>query len=196
MSKFDIFDLIFTYSNEMSDITCCRLDRSPVVVSCGQGVRHSKEEFKQKLINQISLQVSCSALCDRKEAKICPSRNCAACSGSPALESEATDKPEGRIHGNGEDYGEENGNSPYTQSSSSLNWCNDRNHDCRVKKFPKCCERCKDIRPKAYEKHCDSKWFEGKFYVLCLDWFQIGTIQGKDAVSPKTLSMELGYATR
>ena len=39
-SEFDIYDEWFTYSDSKYDITCCQLNGTSVIVSCGQGVRH------------------------------------------------------------------------------------------------------------------------------------------------------------
>ena len=53
----DFFDNAFTFSNNVSKVTCCTPDNSPNVVTCGQGV-------------------SCEGQCSALGASLCPSGNC------------------------------------------------------------------------------------------------------------------------
>ena len=49
-----------TFNDSVVELVCCKLDGSPVSVSCGQGL-------------------SCAAACYSKEAVLCPSHNCEDC---------------------------------------------------------------------------------------------------------------------
>ena len=53
----DFFDNAFTFSNHMSNVTCCHPDNTFEVVTCGQGA-------------------SCAGQCSALGASLCPSGNC------------------------------------------------------------------------------------------------------------------------
>ena len=53
----DFFDSAFTYSNNVSNVTCCHPDNTPEVLTCGQGA-------------------SCAGQCSAIGASLCPSGNC------------------------------------------------------------------------------------------------------------------------
>ena len=54
------YEEVMTYNESSVYVTCCRLDGTPVSVTCGQGF-------------------SCAASCFSIDASLCPSHNCEAC---------------------------------------------------------------------------------------------------------------------
>ena len=56
----DFFDNAFTFSNNVSKVTCCHPDNTPKVATCGQGV-------------------SCEGQCSALGASLCPSGECTDC---------------------------------------------------------------------------------------------------------------------
>ena len=56
----DFYDKVMTHNNFTVDLVCCKLDRTPIPVSCGQGL-------------------SCAAACYVEQAVLCPSQDCEDC---------------------------------------------------------------------------------------------------------------------
>ena len=59
-SLVDFYDKVMTHNDSVVDLVCCKLDKTPVFVSCGQGL-------------------SCAAACYAEQAVLCPSHNCEDC---------------------------------------------------------------------------------------------------------------------
>ena len=59
-SLVDFYDKVMTHNDSVVDLICCKLDKTPVFVSCGQGV-------------------SCAAACYAEQAVLCPSHDCEDC---------------------------------------------------------------------------------------------------------------------
>merc|ERR1711962_483870 len=59
-SLVDFYDKVMTHNNSVVDLVCCKLDKTPVFVSCGQGL-------------------SCAAACYAEQAVLCPSHDCEDC---------------------------------------------------------------------------------------------------------------------
>ena len=106
--------------------------------------------------NSQTRQVSCSALCDKNEATICPSRMCSACASDAQVENGTIDKTGG---------GARDGRSIYTLSGSDLQYCTNARHNCKFRKYPECCANtfCKQRKPNNYNKNCLNRYFEGWF---------------------------------
>ena len=103
------FDLVFTYSNETSNVTCCHTDNSPKYVLCGKGV-------------------SCAGGCAALEASLCPSGSCSDDPKTCDLDLNAIEAQSQNV-----------GSSPVTSSLSDLKWCENSGHQCRVRKHQLCC---------------------------------------------------------
>ena len=56
----ELYNKVMTFNESNVTATCCKVDGSPVSVTCGQGF-------------------SCAASCFSLEASLCPSHNCGAC---------------------------------------------------------------------------------------------------------------------
>ena len=106
------FDSVFTNADQTSTVACCLLDNSVTSVTCGKGV-------------------SCAGQCWALEASLCPSGNCTADPMTCDLE----------IQNPGEgETGTGSIGVPVTGvSGSSLEWCTDVEHRCRVRNYPECC---------------------------------------------------------
>ena len=59
-SLLEFYNEVMTFNDSVVELVCCKLDGSPVSVSCGKGL-------------------SCAAACYTKEAVLCPSHNCEDC---------------------------------------------------------------------------------------------------------------------
>ena len=59
-SLLEFYDHVMTFYEEAVDLMCCKVDGTPISVSCGQGL-------------------SCANACYAKEAVLCPSHNCEDC---------------------------------------------------------------------------------------------------------------------
>ena len=121
----DFYNHVMTFSESKVHLVCCKLDRTPVTATCGQGF-------------------SCAAACHSKEAVLCPSHNCENCDDMEGLvQVEAQRKRGGHSRG---------GNCPACSFSADLNNC--KSDGCKVlKKYggdPKCCFHpdCRDARPR------------------------------------------------
>ena len=106
--------------------------------------------------NSETWQVSCSALCDKNEATICPSGKCSACASDAQVENGTMNKTEDRTR---------EGRSIYTYSSSDLMYCTNARHNCNFRKHPTCCANalCKHWLPNSHNKKCVNRYFEGEF---------------------------------
>ena len=59
-SLLEFYNEVMTFNDSVVELVCCKLDGSPVSVSCGKGL-------------------SCAAACYSREAVLCPSHNCEDC---------------------------------------------------------------------------------------------------------------------
>ena len=59
-SLLEFYNEVMTFNDSVVELVCCKLDGSPVSVSCGKGL-------------------SCAAACYSREAVLCPSHNCEEC---------------------------------------------------------------------------------------------------------------------
>ena len=62
----DFYNHVMTFSESKVHLVCCKLDRTPVTATCGQGF-------------------SCAAACYSKEAVLCPSQDCQRCDDMEGL---------------------------------------------------------------------------------------------------------------
>ena len=67
-----------TFNDSVVELVCCKLDGSPVSVSCGQGL-------------------SCAAACYSKEAVLCPSHNCEDCDNVDGVSEESEQRMEKEV---------------------------------------------------------------------------------------------------
>ena len=56
----EFYNEVMTFNDSVMELVCCKLDGTPVTISCGRGF-------------------SCAAACYSKEAVLCPSHNCDEC---------------------------------------------------------------------------------------------------------------------
>ena len=59
-SLLEFYNDVMTFNDSIVELVCCKLDGTPVSVSCGRGL-------------------SCAAACFSREAVLCPSHNCEDC---------------------------------------------------------------------------------------------------------------------
>ena len=59
-SLLEFYNEVMTFNDSVMELVCCKLDGTPVTISCGRGF-------------------SCAAACYSKEAVLCPSHNCDEC---------------------------------------------------------------------------------------------------------------------
>ena len=123
-SLLDLYNHVMTFNESIVHLVCCKLDRTPVIATCGQGF-------------------SCAAACYSKEAVLCPSHDCQRCDDMEGLvQVEAQRKRAGDNRG---------GNCPACSFSGYLNNC--KKNGCKVlKKYggdPNCCFHpdCRALRP-------------------------------------------------
>ena len=127
-SFLDFYNYVMTFQESMVELVCCKLDRTPVIATCGQGF-------------------SCAAACYSKEAVLCPSHDCQRCDdmeGLVQVQVEAQRENRG---------GKQGGICPACSFSAYLNNC--VRDGCRVdpkveRGDPKCCfhPTCRDDRPR------------------------------------------------
>ena len=113
-SLLDLYNHVMTFNESIVHLVCCKLDRTPVIATCGQGF-------------------SCAAACYSKEAVLCPSHDCQRCDDMEGLvQVEAQREDRG---------GKQRGVCPACSFSAELNRC--KKDGCKVVKKnggdPKCC---------------------------------------------------------
>ena len=74
-SLLEFYNEVMTFNDSVVELVCCKLDGSPVSVSCGQGL-------------------SCAAACFSKEAVLCPSHNCEDCDNVDGVSEESEQRKE------------------------------------------------------------------------------------------------------
>ena len=115
----DFYDKVMTHNNFTVDLVCCKLDRTPIPVSCGQGL-------------------SCAAACYVEQAVLCPSQDCEDCENVDEEEDEEESVERWKEGYNEEKLTEKKGfRSLATLDSAALNACTA--NGCRVKKNKYCC---------------------------------------------------------
>ena len=120
----DFFDNAFTFSTNVSEVTCCLPDNTPRVVTCGQGV---------------SCEGQCSAL---DGASLCPSGNC---TGDPRT---------CKVVFESDEDGQRGSRSIATYSGTDLDWCTNAKHQCRVRKHKACCYNPKCLKWTGRREAC------------------------------------------
>ena len=120
----DFFDKAFTFSSQMSNVTCCFPDNSLKVATCGKGA-------------------SCAGQCSALGASLCPSSNCTNDPRTCQLDFD-TDSTDAR----------QRGNSDVTLSLSDLKYCTNTKHRCKVRKHNECCYNTNCLKRKGRKQTC------------------------------------------
>ena len=114
-SLLEFYNEVMTFNDSVVELVCCKLDGSPVSVSCGKGL-------------------SCAAACYSEEAVLCPSHNCEDCDNVDEVE-DGEGSEERKEEGVKERRG---GWSWATQFSGAMSHCTQRG--CPVEgTFKYCC---------------------------------------------------------
>ena len=126
----------------MSKVTCCHPDNPPEEVTCGRGA-------------------SCAGQCSALGASLCPSGKCTDDPITCDLEFPSKDDVEEEIGGSiatisplDLDVEEESVGSIETLSPLDLAWCDNANHQCRVRKHKECCYNPKCLKWNGRKEAC------------------------------------------
>ena len=113
-SLLEFYNDAMTFNDSIVELVCCKLDGTPVTVSCGQGL-------------------SCAAACYSREAVLCPSHNCDDCDN---IDEGGEDRGQRKV---GDEGGEERGGGLAwsTLFSGSMSHCTRRG--CQVRGRSKYC---------------------------------------------------------
>ena len=136
-SLVDFYDKVMTHNDSVVDLVCCKLDKTPVSVSCGQGL-------------------SCAAACYAEQAVLCPSHDCEDCENVDE-EEEVEERVEKRKKGDIEVTLTERQGSRFwaTQFSGAMKTCTRKG--CPVRGSNKYC--C--FHPKCRkQKKRQCRWFQ------------------------------------
>ena len=128
-----------THNDSIVNLVCCKLDQTPVSVSCGQGL-------------------SCAAACYEKQAVLCPSHDCEDCENVDE-EEEVEERVEKRKEGHKEvTLTERQGSRSWaTEFSGKMKTCTRKG--CPVRGSNKyCCFHPKCRKQKKKKRQC--RWFQ------------------------------------
>ena len=137
-SLVDFYDKVMTHNDSDVKLVCCKLDQTPVSVSCGQGL-------------------SCAAACYEEQAVLCPSHDCEDCENVDEEEEEVEERVEKRKEGDNEVTltGRQGSRSWATQFSGKMKTCTRKG--CPVRGSNKYC--C--FHPKCRkQKKRQCRWFQ------------------------------------
>ena len=153
----DFYDKVMTHNDSIVNLVCCKLDQTPVSVSCGQGL-------------------SCAAACYAEEAVLCPSHDCEDCENVDEEEEVEEERVEKRKEGDKEvtqrgDTERQGSQSWATEFSGNMNICTKKG--CPVRgSNGYCC-----FHPKCRtQKERECQWLEffvGTHFFLSLHNFFI-----------------------
>ena len=139
-SLLEFYNEVMTFNDSVVELVCCKLDGTPVPVSCGKGL-------------------SCAAACYSEDAVLCPSHNCEDCDNVDAVSIVDEKVIEQRNEGKG-------GWSWATQFSGKMKHCPGRG--CRVDgRFKYCCfhPHCRKQKRRqcSWFQYFLGKWRRGVF---------------------------------